>query len=68
MLIINKREDVKPFDNLSVGEVFINEYGEFMMKTDGESQSLAVGLVSGRLYRMSNTEKCTVVKATLTVE
>lgn len=47
---------------------FINEYGEFMMKTDGESQSLAVGLVSGRLYRMSNTEKCTVVKATLTVE
>ena len=49
MLIINKREDVKPFDNLSVGEVFINEYGEFMMKTDGESQSLAVGLFLGRL-------------------
>ena len=68
MVVINQRNDTKPFNNLNVGEVFINECGEFMMKTDGESQSLAVGLVSGRLYRMSNTEECTVVKATLTVE
>lgn len=68
MLIINKRNNPNSFNSLNVGDVFIDEDGEFMMKTDSESQSLAVNLVNGRLCRMADTEECTVVKATLTIE
>ena len=68
MLIINKKNNPNSFNSLNVGDVFIDEDGEFMMKTDGESQSLAVSLVNGRLCRMVGIEECTVVKATLTIE
>lgn len=69
MKIINNYNDTRTtFADLKVGDVFIDEENDIMMKVEGSGITRAVRLCDGKLFSIASTFEVIKVEAILTIE